>query len=159
MSTVVYRASDAEGHLLYVGSSVNVDERLRYHSVYAPWWTSGLTIIISAFDTIAEARAAELVAIRDEHPTWNIHGRSANHPDGPAYDYDDVARLHAYRETEHFHRHMGHTAVKRRPAQPVATGQIKAVGVGERNATRVPRTEVAAYIKRAAGKLTKTDAA
>lgn len=82
MSAVVYRAYDADGRLLYVGSSVDVGGRLRHHVDHAPWWPSLSCVTTESFDTPDMAREAELGAIAAEHPRWNVVGRSPDHPDG-----------------------------------------------------------------------------
>lgn len=78
----VYRAYDANGRLLYVGSTVNVGDRLRYHEGRAPWWLHLSAVTTESFEDIRVARQAELAAINSEHPRWNVVGRSPEHPDG-----------------------------------------------------------------------------
>ena len=38
MTGRVYRAYDAEGVLLYVGSSNHPPQRYEYHRQHSPWW-------------------------------------------------------------------------------------------------------------------------
>lgn len=78
----VYRAFDARDRLLYVGCSVDVDARLRYHEQHAAWWIFATRIDRQEFASHELALAAEAEAISEEHPRWNIVGRSASHPDG-----------------------------------------------------------------------------
>lgn len=103
MSAYVYRASDASGRLLYVGCSVDVEARLRYHEANAQWWPFHESVAVEEFATQKEALAAEAVAIATEHPRWNMAGRSDDHPDGKCntvqqahwLDYErDVSRRH-----------------------------------------------------------------
>lgn len=80
----VYRAFDASGRLLYVGCSVEVENRLRQHSTNAQWWLFHDRITTEEFPTKAEGLEAEALAILTEHPRWNMQGRSDIHPDGKA---------------------------------------------------------------------------
>lgn len=86
----VYRIYNAEGVLLYVGSTVCPEFRMRNHASKARWWDVAKDFTFERFDTEEQARAAEVEAIRNEFPRWNIHGRSPFHPDGHAGDYVDV---------------------------------------------------------------------
>lgn len=83
MTAQVYRAYDAAGRLLYIGSSVCVETRLRAHERnHSYWWPFHARITRETFATEAEARAAERLAIATEHPRWNVRHRSPDHPDG-----------------------------------------------------------------------------
>jgi len=84
MSTIgIYRAYDGADRLLYVGSSVDIDARLRQHeSAFPAWWAFQRRIDVQTFSTEEQAREAEARAIAAEHPRWNVTGRSPDHPDG-----------------------------------------------------------------------------
>jgi hypothetical protein len=74
---VVYRCYDAQGDLLYVGSTTNgASTRLAAHRK-AAWWPlmDPTRTRIEQFDHELQARAAELRAIRAEHPRFNVYGR------------------------------------------------------------------------------------
>ena len=73
----LYRAFDAEDQLLYVGISVGPRERFNQHAATKPWWNEVARIEIERFATAAEAGAAELTAIRDEHPRYNVSPRNS----------------------------------------------------------------------------------
>lgn len=92
MSAYVYRVTNSDGVLLYIGSSLDVRGRLLMHRKIAPWWCEGLRVTVQGFDSLAEARQAEAYAIVTEHPRWNIHFRAADHPDGPANSGYAVAK-------------------------------------------------------------------
>ena len=82
MTGRVYRAYDAEGVLLYVGSSNHPPQRYEYHRQHSPWWLFKAEIREQEYPSLTDARTAELVAIETEHPRWNVVGRSVDHPDG-----------------------------------------------------------------------------
>jgi excinuclease UvrABC nuclease subunit len=83
----VYRVYDEWDRLIYVGSTKQIAKRLVGHR-YMSWW-SGLTarVDVEHFDTMDEARAAEMEAIRTEDPAYNVF-----RPDGlqyfPITDYE-----------------------------------------------------------------------
>jgi hypothetical protein len=72
----VYRHFTAEGVLLYVGYSSDVERRQRAHRRDAPWWGESARIQVTFFPTRDEALRAELGAIRTEHPLWNVQGNA-----------------------------------------------------------------------------------
>lgn len=77
---VVYRCYDADGELLYVGSTIaGVSTRLAGHKK-AAWFPlmDPTKTRLERFDHELQARAAELRAIRTEHPQFNVHGRRAS---------------------------------------------------------------------------------
>jgi len=69
--TTLYRFFDAAGHLLYVGITSDLPTRLRTHNRLQNWWRDVVRTTLEHFDSREAARAAELVAIRDEHPRYN----------------------------------------------------------------------------------------
>jgi excinuclease UvrABC nuclease subunit len=69
--TCVYRAYDADGALLYVGLSMNLEGRLSKHRRSA-WWPKADEITVQWFENRESAQAAERAAIRDEDPIYNI---------------------------------------------------------------------------------------
>lgn len=83
----VYRIWNAEGDLLYIGSTIYLGLRMKNHAHHARWWLQAKRFTFEAFATEAEAREAERVAIRTEFPRWNIRERSPQHPDGRALHY------------------------------------------------------------------------
>lgn len=71
----VYRFYAANDELLYVGISNNPPARFRQHTEHAGWWTDAVRVDLTHYATEQAARAAELQAIRIEHPKYNIAGR------------------------------------------------------------------------------------
>lgn len=69
--TCVYRAYGADGRLLYVGISMNLDGRLTKHR-RAAWWPSVVEITVQWFDGREAAKAAERLAILNEQPLHNV---------------------------------------------------------------------------------------
>lgn len=72
----VYRCFDADGLLLYVGSTTkSVDSRIAAHQRDSSWWPSVAHVRVEEFAHGLAARAAEVRAIRTEHPIHNVRGR------------------------------------------------------------------------------------
>ena len=92
MSAYVYRAFAADGALLYVGSTVRLGCRMRNHHRTARWWFAAKRFTFVEYATEAEARAAEVEAIGQEFPRWNVHHRSTSHPVGWRVGLRDIAR-------------------------------------------------------------------
>lgn len=75
---VVYRIYDSAGALLYIGSTVDVCQRVRGH-FHSRWSCLDVMELRERFDmlhtephpTLAAARAAEKAAIREEAPLLN----------------------------------------------------------------------------------------
>lgn len=68
----MYRIFDADRLLIYVGSSVRVNERVMHHRRRAEWKGRIADVTITRFPTITQARAAEYQAIRTERPALNV---------------------------------------------------------------------------------------
>lgn len=69
----VYTLMDAKGYPLYVGVTGN-DMRLVKHSSDKPWWNEVRSFHIQKYDSIEEARVAEIDAIHNLNPRYNkIH--------------------------------------------------------------------------------------
>lgn len=75
MDTTLYRLYDNRGRLLYVGISLSALLRLRQHRQKG-WWPKTTRCTFEHFPSRKLAAAAELRAIRDEKPRFNIQGRS-----------------------------------------------------------------------------------
>ncbi|MGI5274666.1 GIY-YIG nuclease family protein [Nonomuraea sp. CA-218870] len=71
----VYRAFDSDGALLYVGSTDHRHTRFKGHEKRSAWWPLMAEIRCEDLPTIDQARAAEMTAIRTEHPMHNRIGR------------------------------------------------------------------------------------
>lgn len=73
--TSLYRVYDAQDRLLYVGISSNWFGRVAQHAHDKDWWGDVATIKVQAFEDRVEAIAAEIQAIRAEHPLHNTQHR------------------------------------------------------------------------------------
>lgn len=71
----VYRFYDAEGDLLYIGSTNQRRQRFRTHERTSPWWGRVADVKVEDFPAILDARIAEAKAIYAEDPPCNHHGR------------------------------------------------------------------------------------
>lgn len=73
----VYRCFDAEGRLVYVGSTGDLFSRLAQHRATS-WWAPTVAKVKAEFyATGVLAREVERRAIRDEVPRWNKAGKWA----------------------------------------------------------------------------------
>jgi predicted GIY-YIG superfamily endonuclease len=70
-TTVVYRVFDVGGNLLYIGISRDLVTRIKGHR-HARWYADAVRWERSSgYPSRELAHAAEVAAIRDEHPRWN----------------------------------------------------------------------------------------
>lgn len=81
----LYRVFDADGALLYIGTTTDWRKRIRRHlAAWAPWSTEFAIIdvdILVGVTTTKAAHAAELAAIASEAPWHNVIGqRQARDP-------------------------------------------------------------------------------
>ena len=74
MTTTLYRVYDKADRLLYVGIADNPWSRLGSHNGSA-WTKHAHKIHLETHETRSAAAEAELAAIRDEDPVWNMQGR------------------------------------------------------------------------------------
>lgn len=91
---VVYRLFDAQGHLLYVGTTCNFVQRMWQHAAdHKHWWSQvdRARTTVETYLTRDTARKAEAAAIADESPKYNS---DAWRPRG-RLETDDVLRLAA----------------------------------------------------------------
>lgn len=73
----VYRCFDADGRLLYVGASKDVPARMQQHQARAFWANDVAKVKVTTHPSPEIALALERVAIREEHPRFNLQGRWA----------------------------------------------------------------------------------
>lgn len=73
--TTLYRLFDSEGALLYVGVAGNPGRRWEQHAGEKPWWGLVARTTLQHFEHRQDALVAELEAIRNEDPIYNIVGR------------------------------------------------------------------------------------
>lgn len=69
--TAVYVLLDKDGVVLYVGISINVENRFKAHHI-RHWWPLVASTRIEHFDDHWSAQQRELVLIRDLQPIHNI---------------------------------------------------------------------------------------
>tara|TARA_R110000737_G_C14265472_1_gene429360 strand:+ start:44 stop:544 length:501 start_codon:yes stop_codon:yes gene_type:complete len=79
MRTALYRQFTDDKTLLYVGISLNAQNRLSQHYKSSAWFTEVTDVTIEWFDTREEALKAEVTAIHNEKPKCNIHHNSQAH--------------------------------------------------------------------------------
>lgn len=71
-STTLYRWFNTANELLYVGISNNVARRTDQHGDHQPWWNQVDYCRVERFPSRPLAEAAEVAAIHNEHPIYNI---------------------------------------------------------------------------------------
>jgi hypothetical protein len=74
----VYYAWGENDELLYVGSSINLPQRIRQHSTSTPWWSEVRCLTFDAFDSERAVRRAEMAAIRERAGLYNREGRRSH---------------------------------------------------------------------------------
>lgn len=87
MVAYVYRLFDADGALLYIGLTNNIDNRLVHHKCDKPWFSSISCYTLERFPNRGIARFAECIAIRDEGPIFNIADKTV-----PTEQYSNYQR-------------------------------------------------------------------
>ena len=70
--TALYRFFDADGDLLYVGITRNLNLRLTQHAADKPWWASVARKTLVWYPSRSDAAHAEGKAIREERPQFNV---------------------------------------------------------------------------------------
>lgn len=72
MTTVLYRAFDANDDLLYIGITRRLDKRIDAHQSTSAWGRSAARWSAESFPTRAAAEEAEALAIAAEVPRHNV---------------------------------------------------------------------------------------
>jgi len=72
--TALYRLFDANDALLYVGISDALKQRFAGHAATKPWWSEVKRKTVEWHPARSSAAAAEITAIRDERPVYNLAG-------------------------------------------------------------------------------------
>lgn len=72
----VYRCFDVDGHLLYIGRTGSPRRRVTNHRSTTSWWPE---VARMSWERHKDAELAELLAIVNEHPRYNVAGN----PGGP----------------------------------------------------------------------------
>lgn len=88
----LYRFYDTDGHLLYVGVTLDPSARWKTHSKDKPWWLDVANITVELYPSRSTVIDAERAAIIAERPRYNIvhnHGR----PDGTTIPTAQLDRL------------------------------------------------------------------
>lgn len=80
MQTALYRFSNAEGTLLYVGIANDPRTRWSSHAGEKRWWGEVETKTVEWFATREEAEGAEVAAIVDEGPRYNVTHSETRRP-------------------------------------------------------------------------------
>lgn len=81
--TALYRLFDANGRLLYIGTSIEPERRFREHRKTAKWWPQVARREVEWLEVNGMAALhAELAVITAESPLWNRQGRNPA-ADGP----------------------------------------------------------------------------
>lgn len=68
----VYRFFDADGRLLYVGSTFHLRDRLSSHRRNSPWFELAARMEAEEYANEQSARLVEVVSIQCEAPLFNV---------------------------------------------------------------------------------------
>lgn len=90
--TALYRMYDTRGRLLYVGITGRLPDRLGQHQDGKPWWVEVESIRVEHFETREEASIAEITAIVNEGPEYNV--AHAVNGGTPSFYVIDVGKEH-----------------------------------------------------------------
>lgn len=89
----LYRFYDLEDRLLYVGITLDLGARWKYHSKNKTWWTDVVRCTVEHFLTREAVLIAEKAAIIAEKPRWNIvHNGKVRGAKVAARGFDPMAR-------------------------------------------------------------------
>lgn len=94
--TAIYRLTDRDGRLLYVGMSRNPLMRWAWHAEQHPWWGEVAAYSVEWLPDRADAEAEERRAIKDDQPVHNIHSTPRH---GPAVMAGSRRTAEAYRSS------------------------------------------------------------
>lgn len=83
--TTLYRIFDANGRLIYVGQSQRMGFRMQTHERSSWWFELAARIEIEEFPTRDAAMAAEVIAIQEEQPAFNV-----KHTGRPEWDWSHL---------------------------------------------------------------------
>lgn len=127
--TALYRLSDSEGRLLYVGIAFEPKVRWASHASEKAWWPDVAERTVEWHESRTAAAAAEIVAIREEKPLYNVRdseaeiakraahapgvkvGRMIRIPDGIWDPYDQACAEEGTTRTDDLRRHV-HSRVR-----------------------------------------------
>jgi excinuclease UvrABC nuclease subunit len=103
----VYRCYDADGRLVYVGSTADLFARLEQHRRTSWWAGQVVQVTAKVYSNGVVARQHEREAIRRDQPRWNKAGRWASHSSWTRGQWDDwltmlLARDAYYNEVKRF---------------------------------------------------------
>lgn len=125
--TAVYRFYDTDGSLLYVGVAVDPKARWYGHAQDKPWWPDVAVKEIEWFDGRSAAERAEIKAIQDERPRYNIHptfwpkAAADVDPDEPGIDFVEWVRRMARKSGYHIGVRGAASALARAGGIPTGT--------------------------------------
>lgn len=93
--TAVYHIFGDAGLLLYIGISKNFGHRWQQHAQVQPWWDEHRRMTVDWYDSRAEAKAVETIAIKTEGPKYNvIHaGRSKQTKLRPGHQVNELSEF------------------------------------------------------------------
>jgi len=80
MSQALYRWFDRDGRLLYVGISRRIGARNKEHEQHSDWSQLAHFVTLEWHDSRSEVERAEIRAIQNEHPIYNVDHRVEGTP-------------------------------------------------------------------------------
>jgi predicted GIY-YIG superfamily endonuclease len=92
MTCSLYRHFDADGALLYVGITKNIETRTNQHKRSSAWFSEVASTTVEKLPSREHAEALERVAIRFENPIFNKLSKPNHDPVSASDDAVDVAQ-------------------------------------------------------------------
>lgn len=149
----LYRHYDSNGNLLYVGISISTIQRLSQHKDFSHWFEKISKVTIEHHKSREEAIAAEIKAIKEEKPEYNIkhkqklekeaesYSRSVNkHYDrSSAYLISDIVQFRPLYTVTQAAEKLGFSPRKVR--DEIRDGKLSAIVRSERMATKKDRSK------------------
>lgn len=91
-SHTLYRMFDTDGALIYVGCTLDLPTRMKFHQQQSWWSPQYHSMTTETYPNRPEAHAAEIAAIAVENPRWNIMHRSYSSSTWTKQNYRDYIK-------------------------------------------------------------------
>jgi len=102
MKTALYRIWGNQDQLLYVGISKSALGRLGQHLTEKTWASDITNVTIETFPTREQAAAAEVVAIKTEHPVHNVIHNGGVYQQEKSPQIDKISSPFEFEQTQQF---------------------------------------------------------
>jgi predicted GIY-YIG superfamily endonuclease len=132
MKTYLYKTHNSDGHLLYVGITNNIDQRLIAHKATKSWWNEVDEIVLKIFSTREEAIVVERDTILDSFPKYNEVVTSKEYNPQPEKRYPTSHAKLPQEELQHLRGLDGDVMLQRAAELQAAGWSVAAILEGAR---------------------------